>query len=58
MQKYEVERFLNNRNNRKFGLGVQNKAGGNANRVVPRERASHSKQPLPTTKDNSTHGHH
>ena len=29
-----------------------------ANRVLPREHISHSKRPLPTTQDNSTHGHH
>ena len=29
-----------------------------ANRVLPRERTSHSKHTLPTTRDNSTHGHH
>ena len=40
----------------KFGLGVQNEA--EANRVLPRECASHSKHPLPTTQEDSTHGHH
>ena len=30
-----------------------------ASRVLPRERAGHSKHPLPTTKKgDSTHGHH
>ena len=28
------------------------------NRVLPRERTGHSKHPLPTTQENSTHGHH
>ena len=27
------------------------------NRVLPREHTGHSKHPLPTTRDNSTHGH-
>ena len=29
-----------------------------ANRVFPRERTGHSKHPLPTTRDDSIHGHH
>ena len=29
-----------------------------ANIVLPREHAGHSKQPLPATRDDSTHGHH
>ena len=29
-----------------------------ANIVLPREHAGHSKQPLPATQDDSTHGHH
>ena len=29
-----------------------------ANRVLPRECTGHSKHPLPTTRGNSTHGHH
>jgi len=29
-----------------------------ANRVLPRECTGNSKYPLPTTQDNSTHGHH
>ena len=29
-----------------------------ANRVLPREHIGHSKHPLPTTEENSTHGHH
>ena len=28
------------------------------NRVLPRERTGHSKHPLPTTQEDSTHGHH
>ena len=27
-------------------------------RVLPREHTGHSKHPLPTTQENSTHGHH
>ena len=29
-----------------------------ANRVLPRECIGHSKYPLPTTQESSTHGHH
>ena len=29
-----------------------------ANRVLPRECTGHSKNPLPTTREDSTHGHH
>ena len=29
-----------------------------ANSVLPRERTGHSKHPLPTTREDSTHGHH
>ena len=42
----------------KFGLGVQNEAGQRLIRVLPREHTGHSKHPLPTTQENSTHGHH
>ena len=31
---------------------------GKTNRVLPRERAGHSKHPLPNTREDSTHGHH
>ena len=40
----------------KFGLGVQNEAGQRLT-VLPRECTGHSKHSLPTTQDNSTHGH-
>ena len=39
----------------KFGHGLQNEAG---QRVLPRERTGHTKHPLPTTREDSTHGHH
>ena len=29
-----------------------------ANRVLPRQHTGHSKQPLPTTQEKTTHGHH
>ena len=29
-----------------------------ANIVLPREHSGHSKNPLPTTREDSTHGHH
>ena len=35
---------------RKFGLGVQNKAGQRLT-VLPREHTGHSKHPLPTTQE-------
>ena len=41
----------------KLGLGVQNEAGQRL-RVLPREHTGHSKHPLPTTKEDSTYGHH
>src|SRR5574337_639308 len=41
----------------KFGLGVQNEARQRLT-VFPREGTGHSKHSLPTTQDNSTHGHH
>ena len=31
---------------------------GKANRVLPREHIGHRKHPLPTTQEDSTHGHH
>ena len=42
----------------KFGLGVQKRSRSKANRVLPRERTGHSKHPLPTTQEKTTHGHH
>ena len=42
----------------KFGLGVQSEAGQRLKRVLPRECNGHSKHPLPTTKEKTTHGHH
>ena len=42
----------------KFGLGVQNEAGQRLIRVLPREYTGHSKHPLPTTQEKTTHGHH
>ena len=39
----------------KFRLGVQNEANAKANRVLPRERTSHSKHPLPTTQEKTLH---
>ena len=42
----------------KFGLGVQNEAGERVNRVLLRECTGHSKHPLPTTQEKTTHGHH
>ena len=41
----------------KFGLGVWNEAE-QTNRVLPRESTGHSKHPLPTTEEKTTHGHH
>ena len=41
----------------KSGLGVHNEAGQRLI-VLPRKRTGHSKRPLPTTQEDSTHGHH
>ena len=41
----------------KYSFGVQNETG-RANRVFPREHTGHSKHPLPTTQEKTTHGHH
>ena len=41
----------------KFGLGVQNEARQRLT-VLPREHTGHSKHPLPTTEEMTTHGHH
>ena len=41
----------------KFGLGVQNESGQRLT-VLPRECTGHSKHPLPTTEEMTTHGHH
>ena len=39
----------------KYGLGVQNEAGKNANSILPRECTGHGKYPLPTTQDKTLH---
>ena len=42
----------------KFGLGIQNEAEKRkANGVLPRQRTGHSNHPLPTTQENTRHGH-
>ena len=41
----------------KFGLGVQNEDGQSLT-VLQRKRTDHSKHPLPTTQEKTTHGHH
>ena len=41
----------------KFGLGVQNEAGQRQT-VLPRERTGHSKHPLSTKQEMTTHEHH
>ena len=41
----------------KFGLRVQNEAGEMLT-ILPRERTGHSKRPLPTTQEQTLHGHH
>ena len=40
----------------KFGLGVQNEAGQRLIEFC--ECTGHSKHPLPTTQEKTTHGHH
>ena len=39
----------------KFGLGVQNEAGQRLIRILPRERTSRGKHPLPTTQEKTLH---
>ena len=39
----------------KFGLGVRNEVRAKANRVLPRERAGHSKHLFPTTQEKTLH---
>ena len=41
----------------KFGLGIQDEARQRLIRVLPRKCTGHSKHP-PTTREDSTHGHH
>ena len=41
----------------KFGLGIWNEAGKRLT-VLPRKCTGHSKHPLPTTQEKTTHGHH
>ena len=41
----------------KFGLGIWNGAGQRLI-VLPRKYTGHSKHPLPTTQEKTTHGHH
>ena len=41
----------------KFGLGVQSETGQRL-RVLSRESTGHSKHPLPTKREDSTHGNH
>ena len=41
----------------KFGLRVENEAWQRLT-VLARERTGHSKHPLPTTQEKTTHGHH
>ena len=41
----------------KFGLGVQSETGQRL-RVLSRESTGHSKHPLPTKREDTTHGHH
>ena len=43
----------------KFGLGVQNEAGQKLIEFCQEnECTGHSKHPLPTTQEKTTHGHH
>ena len=39
----------------KFGLGVENEAGAQANRVLPRKFIGHNKHPLPTIQEKTLH---
>ena len=42
----------------KFGLGIRNEAGQRLIEVSPTECTGHSKHRLPTTGEDSIHGHH
>ena len=42
----------------KCGLGIRNEAGQRLARILSGERTGHSKHPLPTTQEKTTHGHH
>ena len=42
----------------KFGFGVQNEAGQSLTEFCQENTAGHSKHSLPTTRDDSAHGHH
>ena len=42
----------------KFGLGIRNEAGQRRIEFCLENTTGHSKHPLPTTREDSTHGHH
>ena len=42
----------------KFGLGIQNEAGQRLIEFCQENTLGHSKHPLPTTQEKTTHGHH
>ena len=44
--------------NRQIWPWITKLSRAKANRVLPRECTGHSKHPLPTTRDDTTHGHH
>ena len=48
----------NTLSNRQIWLWSTEWSRAKANRVLPREHTSHSKHPLPTTQEKTTHGHH
>ena len=45
-------------NNRQIWPWNTKQSRAKANRIFPRECTSHSKHPLPTTQEKTTHGHH
>ena len=51
-------KWRNTWSNRQFWPWSTEWSRAKANRVVPRERTHHSKHLIPTTQENSTHGHH
>ena len=55
MQKKEVKKHLEEQANLALEYGISR---AKANRVLPREHTGHSKYPLPTTQEKTTHGHH
>ena len=55
---YKSRKSRNTWSNRQIWPWSTELSRAKANRVLPRERIGHSKHPLSTTQENTTHGHH